>query len=155
MEAGNHGQAGASPCQARANSSRDLIDAPFAQILIGVQELLDAPNAEDPAQLEAYTTFKKDKQAYECVALSTPQLAQPLTWSPRTAGSASRARQRSTSPSRHRIAVVSSASSLSSFLPSWCAACPRSACLSTIPRAVVHSPFVPFEQALREKRRTG
>ncbi|GAA6002308.1 E2 SUMO-conjugating protein UBC9 [Rhodotorula paludigena] len=35
------------------------------QILIGVQELLDAPNAEDPAQLEAYTTFKKDKQAYE------------------------------------------------------------------------------------------
>ena len=27
------------------------------QILIGVQELLDAPNASDPAQVEAYTLF--------------------------------------------------------------------------------------------------
>lgn len=28
------------------------------QILLGIQDLLDAPNADDPAQLEAYTTFK-------------------------------------------------------------------------------------------------
>ncbi|KAG0657649.1 E2 SUMO-conjugating protein ubc9 [Rhodotorula mucilaginosa] len=35
------------------------------QILLGIQDLLDAPNADDPAQLEAYTTFKKDKAAYE------------------------------------------------------------------------------------------
>ncbi|GAA5969905.1 hypothetical protein JCM11641_008080 [Rhodosporidiobolus odoratus] len=35
------------------------------QILLGVQELLDAPNADDPAQLEAYQSFKKDKAAYD------------------------------------------------------------------------------------------
>ncbi|GAA5843152.1 hypothetical protein JCM11251_003946 [Rhodosporidiobolus azoricus] len=35
------------------------------QILLGVQELLDAPNAEDPAQLEAYQSFKKDRVGYE------------------------------------------------------------------------------------------
>lgn len=28
------------------------------QILLGVQELLDTPNADDPAQLDAYTMFK-------------------------------------------------------------------------------------------------
>ncbi|BGO90198.1 hypothetical protein NBRC10512_002401 [Rhodotorula toruloides] len=35
------------------------------QILLGIQDLLDAPNPDDPAQLEAYTTFKKDLPAYE------------------------------------------------------------------------------------------
>ncbi|KAI5476295.1 ubiquitin-conjugating enzyme 9 [Pseudohyphozyma bogoriensis] len=35
------------------------------QILLGVQELLDSPNADDPAQLDAYTMFKKDRSAYE------------------------------------------------------------------------------------------
>lgn len=28
------------------------------QILLGVQDLLDSPNADDPAQIEAYTMFK-------------------------------------------------------------------------------------------------
>ncbi|POY72528.1 hypothetical protein BMF94_4354 [Rhodotorula taiwanensis] len=31
---------------------------PAITILLGIQDLLDAPNADDPAQLEAYTTFK-------------------------------------------------------------------------------------------------
>ncbi|GAA5858498.1 hypothetical protein JCM5296_000441 [Sporobolomyces johnsonii] len=35
------------------------------QILLGVQELLDSPNADDPAQLEAYQMFKKDRAAYD------------------------------------------------------------------------------------------
>ncbi|GAA6059336.1 hypothetical protein JCM10212_005916 [Sporobolomyces blumeae] len=35
------------------------------QILLGVQDLLDAPNADDPAQLDAYTMYKKDRAAYE------------------------------------------------------------------------------------------
>ncbi|KAM0754597.1 ubiquitin-conjugating enzyme 9 [Meredithblackwellia eburnea MCA 4105] len=34
------------------------------QILLGVQELLHTPNADDPAQLEAYQMYKKDKDAY-------------------------------------------------------------------------------------------
>jgi ubiquitin-conjugating enzyme E2 I len=34
-------------------------------ILIGIQDLLDDPNPESPAQIEAYTLFKKDKVAYE------------------------------------------------------------------------------------------
>jgi ubiquitin-protein ligase len=49
------------------------------QILLGIQELLDAPNAEDPAQLEAYQSFKKDRVAYECVALPTSSLALDLS----------------------------------------------------------------------------
>ncbi|KDE05591.1 SUMO-conjugating enzyme ubc9 [Microbotryum lychnidis-dioicae p1A1 Lamole] len=35
------------------------------QILLGIQDLLDAPNADDPAQLDAYQLFKKDRVAYE------------------------------------------------------------------------------------------
>ncbi|TGZ80437.1 ubiquitin carrier protein [Ascodesmis nigricans] len=35
------------------------------QILLGIQDLLDDPNPESPAQLEAYQAFKKDRQAYE------------------------------------------------------------------------------------------
>ena len=34
------------------------------QILLGIQDLLDDPNPESPAQAEAYNLFKKDKDAY-------------------------------------------------------------------------------------------
>lgn len=35
------------------------------QILLGIQELLNTPNPESPAQAEAYSLFKKDKVEYE------------------------------------------------------------------------------------------
>ncbi|KAI9849240.1 MAG: E2 SUMO-conjugating protein ubc9 [Sclerophora amabilis] len=35
------------------------------QILLGIQELLDEPNPESPAQADAYHLFKKDRAAYE------------------------------------------------------------------------------------------
>ncbi|KAG5634415.1 SUMO conjugating enzyme Hus5 [Sphagnurus paluster] len=35
------------------------------QILLGIQDLLDDPNVNDPAQSDAYTMFKNDKVAYE------------------------------------------------------------------------------------------
>ena len=35
------------------------------QILLGIQELLNEPNPESPAQADAYNLFKKDRQAYE------------------------------------------------------------------------------------------
>ncbi|GJJ12551.1 SUMO conjugating enzyme Hus5 [Clathrus columnatus] len=35
------------------------------QILLGIQDLLNDPNVNDPAQSDAYTLFKNDKQAYE------------------------------------------------------------------------------------------
>lgn len=35
------------------------------QILLGIQELLDTPNPDSPAQADAYNLFKKDKQTYE------------------------------------------------------------------------------------------
>ncbi|KAF8511109.1 ubiquitin-conjugating enzyme/RWD-like protein [Hysterangium stoloniferum] len=35
------------------------------QILLGIQDLLNDPNVNDPAQSDAYTMFKNDKQAYE------------------------------------------------------------------------------------------
>ena len=35
------------------------------QILLGVQDLLDEPNPDSPAQAEAYNLFKKDRAAYE------------------------------------------------------------------------------------------
>ncbi len=35
------------------------------QILLGIQDLLDDPNPESPAQAEAYNLFKKDRQAYD------------------------------------------------------------------------------------------
>lgn len=34
-------------------------------ILIGIQDLLNDPNPESPAQADAYNLFKKDKPAYE------------------------------------------------------------------------------------------
>lgn len=35
------------------------------QIALGVQDLLDTPNPESPAQAEAYNLFKKDRAEYE------------------------------------------------------------------------------------------
>ncbi|ORY68850.1 ubiquitin-conjugating enzyme/RWD-like protein [Pseudomassariella vexata] len=35
------------------------------QIVLGVQDLLDNPNPESPAQAEAYNLFKKDRVEYE------------------------------------------------------------------------------------------
>ncbi|KAH7357869.1 SUMO-conjugating enzyme ubc9 [Plectosphaerella cucumerina] len=35
------------------------------QILVGIQELLNTPNPDSPAQAEAYSLFKKDKGEYE------------------------------------------------------------------------------------------
>lgn len=35
------------------------------QILLGVQDLLNDPNPDSPAQSEAYNMFKRDKVAYE------------------------------------------------------------------------------------------
>lgn len=35
------------------------------QILLGIQDLLDDPNVNDPAQSDAYAMFKNDKVAYE------------------------------------------------------------------------------------------
>lgn len=35
------------------------------QILIGIQDLLNDPNPESPAQADAYNIFKKDRPAYE------------------------------------------------------------------------------------------
>ncbi|CCU74425.1 unnamed protein product [Blumeria hordei] len=35
------------------------------QILLGVQDLLDDPNPDSPAQADAYNLFKKDRQAYD------------------------------------------------------------------------------------------
>ncbi|KAJ6122436.1 hypothetical protein N7512_004901 [Penicillium capsulatum] len=35
------------------------------QILLGIQDLLNDPNPESPAQADAYNLFKKDRPAYE------------------------------------------------------------------------------------------
>ncbi|KAI2606230.1 ubiquitin carrier protein [Hypoxylon fragiforme] len=35
------------------------------QIALGIQDLLDNPNPESPAQAEAYNLFKRDKHEYE------------------------------------------------------------------------------------------
>lgn len=35
------------------------------QILLGIQDLLDEPNPESPAQATAYNLFRKDRAAYE------------------------------------------------------------------------------------------
>jgi len=34
------------------------------QMLLGIQDLLDSPNPDSPAQSEAYTLFKRDRAAY-------------------------------------------------------------------------------------------
>eukprot|EP01147_Barroeca_monosierra_P008551 gene8551-10271_t len=35
------------------------------QVLLGIQDLLNNPNLDDPAQADAYQIYKEDKQAYE------------------------------------------------------------------------------------------
>lgn len=35
------------------------------QILLGVQDLLNDPNPESPAQAEAYNMYKRDRAQYE------------------------------------------------------------------------------------------
>jgi ubiquitin-conjugating enzyme E2 I len=35
------------------------------QILLGIQDLLNEPNPESPAQADAYNMFKKDRAAYD------------------------------------------------------------------------------------------
>ena len=35
------------------------------QILIGIQDLLDDPNPDSPAQADAYSMFKKDLEGYK------------------------------------------------------------------------------------------
>ncbi|UZJ51174.1 hypothetical protein CBS101457_000494 [Exobasidium rhododendri] len=35
------------------------------QILLGIQDLLDSPNPDDPAQADAFELFKRDKVQYE------------------------------------------------------------------------------------------
>lgn len=35
------------------------------QILLGVQDLLNDPNPESPAQADAYNLFKKDRAGYD------------------------------------------------------------------------------------------
>jgi ubiquitin-conjugating enzyme E2 I len=35
------------------------------QILMGIQDLLDAPNPESPAQSEAYSLYMSDKERYK------------------------------------------------------------------------------------------
>ena len=35
------------------------------QILIGIQDLLDEPNPDSPAQSEAYNLFVRDKERYK------------------------------------------------------------------------------------------
>mmetsp|Transcript_14474 Transcript_14474/g.20306 ORF Transcript_14474/g.20306 Transcript_14474/m.20306 type:complete len:161 (+) Transcript_14474:101-583(+) len=35
------------------------------QILLGIQDLLNNPNINDPAQADAYNAYKNDRQAYE------------------------------------------------------------------------------------------
>lgn len=35
------------------------------QILLGIQDLLNEPNPESPAQADAYNLFKKDRTAYD------------------------------------------------------------------------------------------
>eukprot|EP00056_Hartaetosiga_gracilis_P001603 m.46035 g.46035 ORF g.46035 m.46035 type:complete len:159 (+) comp10705_c1_seq1:85-561(+) len=47
-------------------------------ILIGVRDLLNSPNIDDPAQAEAYSAFKNDKKQYEArVRKQAKQFNQP------------------------------------------------------------------------------
>ncbi|CAK9437420.1 uncharacterized protein LODBEIA_P17980 [Lodderomyces beijingensis] len=52
-------------CLSILNEEQDWKPAiTLKQLVLGVQELLDTPNAESPAQEAAYKTFVKDKNAY-------------------------------------------------------------------------------------------
>ncbi|KAJ3268164.1 E2 SUMO-conjugating protein ubc9 [Borealophlyctis nickersoniae] len=53
-------------CLSILNEEQDWKPAiTIKQILIGIQDLLNDPNPESPAQSDAYVLFKKDKVAYE------------------------------------------------------------------------------------------
>uniref|UniRef100_W5MZ98 UBC core domain-containing protein n=1 Tax=Lepisosteus oculatus TaxID=7918 RepID=W5MZ98_LEPOC len=46
-------------------SSSRCLSFPAFQILLGVQELLNEPNIQDPAQAEAYTIYCQNRMEYE------------------------------------------------------------------------------------------
>ncbi|RKO96312.1 hypothetical protein CXG81DRAFT_13405 [Caulochytrium protostelioides] len=53
-------------CLSILNDEQDWKPAiTIKQILLGIQELLNDPNPDSPAQAEAYTAFRKDRAAYE------------------------------------------------------------------------------------------
>ncbi|KAI5957085.1 hus5 [Candida jiufengensis] len=53
-------------CLSILNEDQDWKPAiTLKQIVLGVQELLDTPNPDSPAQEPAWKTFSKDKSAYE------------------------------------------------------------------------------------------
>ncbi|KAI8854326.1 ubiquitin-conjugating enzyme/RWD-like protein [Chytridium lagenaria] len=53
-------------CLSILNEEQDWKPAiTLRQILLGIQDLLNDPNPDSPAQQEAYMLFKKDKVAYE------------------------------------------------------------------------------------------
>ncbi|KAI9360395.1 ubiquitin-conjugating enzyme 9 [Zopfochytrium polystomum] len=53
-------------CLSILNEEQDWKPAiTIKQILLGVQDLLNDPNPDSPAQSEAYMMFKKDRVAYE------------------------------------------------------------------------------------------
>lgn len=56
METGNHDQAGTS--KGLSKDRMDTMKPCGVQVLLGIQELLNDPNVQDPAQSEAYTMFK-------------------------------------------------------------------------------------------------
>ena len=73
MEAGHFAQAGAGRglelhcgylCRQRPKL-KHILPALLDQICTGVQDLLNSPNNEDPAQTEAFQLYRKDKVAYE------------------------------------------------------------------------------------------
>ena len=47
------------------------------QILLGIQDLLNDPNPDSPAQSEAYVLYKRDKVAYEKRIRQVAQQNQP------------------------------------------------------------------------------
>jgi ubiquitin-conjugating enzyme E2 I len=53
-------------CLSIINESQDWKPAiTIKQILLGIQDLLNDPNPDSPAQREAYMLFKQDRAAYE------------------------------------------------------------------------------------------
>ncbi|KAF3918131.1 hypothetical protein AA313_de0204520 [Arthrobotrys entomopaga] len=53
-------------CLSILNEDQDWKPAiTIKQILLGIQDLLDDPNPDSPAQAEAYNLFKKDRTAYD------------------------------------------------------------------------------------------
>ena len=56
MEARNYDQAG--PSNSVSKCSVYSLRTRGAKVLLGIQELLNDPNVNDPAQSEAYTMFK-------------------------------------------------------------------------------------------------